>query len=77
MGDLKTAEAAILEAGKREPDAADVQLEAGNIAMAQGNRALAQAAWTAAANGDPDGEAGKAAAAALKASFEDAPAAPK
>jgi tetratricopeptide (TPR) repeat protein len=74
MGDLKTAEAAILEAGKRDPDAADVQLEAGNIAMAQGNKALAQAAWTAAANGDPLSEAGKAADAALKASFADAPA---
>lgn len=74
MGDLKTAEAAILEAGKRDPEAADVQLEAGNIAMAQGNKALAQAAWTAAANGDPEGEVGKAADAALKKSFEDAPA---
>lgn len=74
MGDLKTAEAAILEAGKREPDAADVQLEAGNIALAQGNKALARAAWTAAANADPEGEAGKAAEAALKASLAEAPA---
>ncbi len=73
MGDLKTAEAAIIEAGRRDADSADVQLEAGNIAMAQGNKALAQAAWTAAANGDPEGEAGKAADAALKKSFEDAP----
>ena len=74
MGDLKSAEAAILEAGRREPEAADVQLEAGNIAMAQGRKDLARAAWTAASNGEPDSEAGKAAAAALKASFEDAPA---
>jgi tetratricopeptide (TPR) repeat protein len=73
MGDLKTAEAAILEAGKRQPDAPEVQLEAGNIAMAQGRKDLAQAAWTAAAAGDPEGEVGKAADAALKKSFEDAP----
>jgi tetratricopeptide (TPR) repeat protein len=72
MGDLKTAEAAILEAGRREPEAADVQLEAGNIAMAQGRKDLARAAWTAAASGDPESEAGKAADAALKRSFEDA-----
>jgi tetratricopeptide (TPR) repeat protein len=74
MGDLKAAEAAILEAGRREPEAADVQLEAGNIAMAQGNKALAEAAWTAASKGDPESEAGKAAAMALQASLEATPA---
>lgn len=71
MGDLKAAETAIIEAGRREPEAADVQLEAGNIAMAQGRKDLAQAAWTAASSAEPDSEAGKAAAAALKASLED------
>lgn len=66
MSDLKTAEAAILEAGKREPDSADVQLEAGNIAAAGGNDKLAREAWLAAAQADPDGPAGKAAQAALQ-----------
>jgi tetratricopeptide (TPR) repeat protein len=70
MGELKTAEAAIVEAGKRQPDSADVQLEAGNIAMAQGNAALARAAWTAAAAAAPDSEAGKSAEAELAKSFE-------
>ena len=73
MGDLKTAEAAVIEAGRRDPEAADVQLEAGNIAMAQGRKDLARAAWTAAANGDPESEAGRAADVALKKSFEDTP----
>jgi tetratricopeptide (TPR) repeat protein len=72
MGDIKTAEAAIIEAGQRQPDAADVQLEAGNIAMARGDTALARAAWTAAAKAEPDSEAGRAAEAALKKSFDDA-----
>ena len=65
MGDFKTAEAAILEAAKREPDSADVQFEAGNIAAAQGNDKLARTAWVAAARADPDSTAGKAAQAAL------------
>ncbi len=65
MGDFKTAEAAILEAAKRNPDGADVQFEAGNIAAAQGNDQLARAAWVAAARADPDSAAGKAAQAAL------------
>jgi tetratricopeptide (TPR) repeat protein len=64
-GDLKTAEAAIVEAGKREPDSADVMLEAGNIAAAKGDAKLARQAWQAAADAAPDSAAGKAAAKAL------------
>jgi tetratricopeptide (TPR) repeat protein len=71
MGDLKLAESAIIEAGRRQPEAADVQLEAGNIAMARGDVTLARAAWTAASRAEPDSEAGRAADAALRKSFED------
>lgn len=67
MGDLDGAEAAIIEAGKRTPDSAELQYEAGTIAAAQGKPDLAKAAWTAAAGNDPDGVAGKAAARALAA----------
>ncbi len=63
-GDYPVAEAAILEAGKRQPDSAEVQYEAGNIAAAQGKADLARAAWTAAA-ADAESVAGKAAAKAL------------
>lgn len=66
LGDYPAAEAAILEAGKRQPDSAEVQYEAGNIAAAQGKTELAQAAWTAAA-ADTESVAGKAAAKALAA----------
>jgi tetratricopeptide (TPR) repeat protein len=69
LGRLEEAEAAILEAVKRtqpdSPDMADVQLEAGAIAQAQGQTDLARAAWTAAASGNPELPAVKAAAAAL------------
>ncbi|MFZ4688170.1 MAG: tetratricopeptide repeat protein [Polymorphobacter sp.] len=65
MRDFKTAEAAILAAAQREPDSADVQYEAGNIAAAQGNDSLARAAWLAAARADPDSPAGIAANKAL------------
>jgi len=65
MGDFKTAEAAILAAAQREPESADVQYEAGNIAAAQGNDQLARTAWLAAARADPDSIAGKAANKAL------------
>ena len=64
LGDLKAAEAAILEAGKRAPQNAAVSYEAGNIASIGGNVDLARAAWTAAA-ADAETEAGKAAAKAL------------
>ena len=65
MGDFKTAEAAILKAAEQEPDSADIQYEAGNIAAAQGNDQLARTAWVAAARADPDSPAGKAANKAL------------
>ena len=65
-GDLKSAEAAILKAAEVEPDSADVQLEAGNIASAQGNDALARAAWQAAADADPESAAAAAARKALQ-----------
>lgn len=70
LGDFAAAEAAILEAGARAPaesmDAADVQYEAGVIAWAQGKKDLARAAWTAAASGDPEWAAAKAAGEALR-----------
>lgn len=69
LGRLEEAEAAILEAVKRtaaeHPDMPDVQLEAGAIAQAQGKTDLARAAWTAAASGNSELPAVKAAAAAL------------
>ncbi|MBC7520950.1 MAG: hypothetical protein H7268_07645 [Sandarakinorhabdus sp.] len=66
MADFKTAEAAILKAAELEPDSADVQFEAGNIAAAQGKDSLARAAWLAAARADPDSPAGLAANKALQ-----------
>jgi tetratricopeptide (TPR) repeat protein len=69
LGRLEEAERAILEAGRRAADgseaAADVQLEAGAIAFAQGRKDLARAAWTAAAAGEPEWPASVAARAAL------------
>jgi tetratricopeptide (TPR) repeat protein len=67
MGDLKTAETAIVAAAARTPGDAAVQYEAGNIAAAKGEPALALQAWAAAAAADPDSIPGKAAAAALAA----------
>ena len=69
-GDLKAAEASILEAGNRAPDDADVALEAGNIAVARGNLVLARQAWTAAAAAAPGSPAAAAAAQALAANPE-------
>ncbi len=66
MGDMATAEAAILKAADRSPDSAEVQFEAGNIAATAGNMTLAKTAWIAAAAADPDSIAGQAAARALK-----------
>lgn len=66
-GDLKAAEASILEAAKRAPDDADVALESGNIAAKQGNLALARQAWTAAAAAAPGSPAAAAANEALAA----------
>jgi tetratricopeptide (TPR) repeat protein len=69
LGDFSAAEVAILEAARRTPtdtDAAgEVQLEAGMIALAQGKRDLAQAAWAAAASGDAEWQSTVAAEAAL------------
>ncbi len=66
-GDLKSAEASILEAAQRAPDDADVALEAGNIAVAQGNLPLARQAWSPAAAAAPGSPAAIAAAQALAA----------
>ncbi len=65
LADYPKAEAAILEAAKRAPGDADVQLEAGNIAAAQGKDELARQAWQAAAAAAPDTPAGQAATKAL------------
>lgn len=69
LGDFAVAEAAILEAARRTPmdtpEAAQVQVEAGMIAVVQGKRDLARAAWTSAASGDAQWPATKAAEAAL------------
>jgi tetratricopeptide (TPR) repeat protein len=78
--DLPAAEAALLKAAALAPDAPDVELEAGNIAAAQGNMDLARQAWEAAVVDGADTPAGKSAAAALgRAGFAlpEVPAAPK
>ena len=64
-GDLKAAEADILEAARRTSDDADVALEAGNIAASQGNIALARQAWTSATMAAPGSLAAIAASEAL------------
>ena len=51
----------------RTPDSAEVQYEAGNIAAAKRDMALAKTAWAAAAAADPESMAGLAAAKALAA----------
>ncbi len=70
LAQYDVAEAAILEAARRAPaesvEATEVQFEAGVIAWSQGKADLARAAWTAAASGDPEWPAVKAAAAALQ-----------
>jgi tetratricopeptide (TPR) repeat protein len=66
MGDLPAAEAALVKAAEQTPESTEVQYEAGLIAAVQGKMDLAKAAWTAAANADPDSVAGKAAAKALQ-----------
>lgn len=67
MNDLERAQADIGEAAKRSPDDASVALEAGNIAMLAGSPEAARVAWQGAVANQPESEAGKAAAAALKA----------
>ncbi len=65
MGQPGRAATDIAEALKRAPDDAAVQLEAGNIAATAGNADLAKERWADAARLQPDGGAGRAAAAAL------------
>ena len=65
MGDLPGAETAILAAARLGADA-DVELEAGNIAAAQGKTDLARQAWETAVSAAPESDAGKAAKAALE-----------
>ena len=65
QNDLKGAESSIMEAVRRAPDDADVQLEAGNIAAAKGEPDLARQAWTAAAAAAPGSPAAIAASQAL------------
>ena len=63
--DLAGAEASLLKAAELAPESPDVELEAGNIAAARGDMALARKAWEAAAADGPTTPAGRAAAAAL------------
>jgi tetratricopeptide (TPR) repeat protein len=65
QGEVPAAEAALLKAAGIAPDAPDVELEAGNIAAAKGDLALARQAWEAAAADGPDTPAGRAANEAL------------
>lgn len=64
-GDLKRAQADIIEATKRAPDDASVANEAGNVAVMSGADEEARASWEEAVRIKPDSPAGKAAAAAL------------
>ncbi len=65
--DLPAAERFILQAGTIAPGDADVGVEAGNIAAAQGKLDLARAAWTAVTKGAPGSLAAEAAARSLSA----------
>jgi tetratricopeptide (TPR) repeat protein len=64
--DMPAAFAAIREATRLAPNDPAVAYEAGNLAAATGQIEDAKAAWTRAAQADPDGDAGQAAALALK-----------
>jgi Tfp pilus assembly protein PilF len=64
-GDLVAAEAALLKAANLAPELPDVALEAGHLAAARGNTALARTAWEAAAADGAGTPAGAAAAQAL------------
>lgn len=66
-GDLARAQKDIAEAARLSPDDASVALEAGNIAVLGGSPEAARAAWRGAIANQPESEAAKAAAAALKA----------
>jgi tetratricopeptide (TPR) repeat protein len=76
-GDLKRAQADILEATKRSPDDASVANEAGNIAIMLGEDDAARQSWEEAVRLNATSDAGKAAAAALKQLGERAAEAPK
>jgi len=65
QSELPAAETALLKAAALAPEAPDVTLEAGNIAAAKGDMALARQAWEAAAADGADTPAGQAANAAL------------
>ena len=75
MNDLPRAQKDIAEAVKRSPDDASVALEAGNIAVLTGAPDAARAAWQGAIASQPNSDAAKAAAEALKALDADTPAA--
>lgn len=64
-GNLKIAEASLIEAARLSPGDADVRLEAGNIAAAQGRADLARAAWNAVIATAPGTPAAAAAQAAI------------
>jgi len=64
-GDLKTAEASLVDAARLAPGDADIRFEAGNIAAAQGRTDLARAAWNAVIAAAPGTPAAIAAQAAI------------
>ncbi|MFW2831675.1 tetratricopeptide repeat protein [Sphingomonas sp. ID0503] len=65
QGEAERAEKDIAEAVRLAPDAAQVALEAGNVAAMIGADDAARVAWTRAVAADPSGEAGRAAQRAL------------
>ncbi|MBB5684354.1 tetratricopeptide repeat protein [Sphingobium boeckii] len=67
MNDLDRAKADIGEATMRSPDDASVALEAGNIALLGGAPDAARTAWKSAIASQPESNAARSAAAALKA----------
>lgn len=71
--DMPTAFAAIREAARLAPDAAEVAYEGGNVAALSGNMDDARAAWARAVRLSPASNAGQAAAMALEQSKADAP----
>ena len=73
-GDLKTAEASLLQAARRAPEDADIGLESGNLAAAQGRLDLARRAWETVAAAAPGTPAGIAATQALAANPATTPA---
>jgi len=70
-GHLDRAKTDIAEAVTRAPDDASVALEAGNIALLDGAPDMARAAWQGAIAAQPQSDAAKSAAAALKTLDED------